>query len=70
MDLTIFESSTVSIACVSDTHNDDCSDLVPDADIFIHAGDLTDHGTLDEFKQAFDWIAALPHAVKIVVAGA
>ena len=30
---------------------------------------MTDDGTFEEFEQAFDWIAKLPHKVKVLVAG-
>jgi 3',5'-cyclic AMP phosphodiesterase CpdA len=65
----VFESSTLRIACISDTHNDNCREDVPPADIVIHAGDFTDDGTLGELQIAVDWISALPHKVKVVVAG-
>jgi predicted phosphodiesterase len=65
----IFASPVLQIVCISDTHNDDCRDSVPHGDIFIHAGDMTDNGTFEEFQKAYDWIASLPHKVKIVVAG-
>lgn len=66
----IFDSLTLRIACISDTHNDNCYDFVPQADILIHAGDLTDNGTIEELRDAYDWISALPHKVKVIVAGA
>ncbi|KAK6496959.1 hypothetical protein TWF481_001939 [Arthrobotrys musiformis] len=62
-------SSTIKVVCVSDTHNDDFSSKIPDGDIFIHAGDMTDFGTLEELQKAYNWIASLPHKTKIVVAG-
>jgi 3',5'-cyclic AMP phosphodiesterase CpdA len=65
----IFDSPSITVACISDTHNDDCRDHIPDADIFVHAGDMTDDGTLDELKAAYEWISALSHKVKVIVAG-
>ncbi|RVD87085.1 uncharacterized protein DFL_005332 [Arthrobotrys flagrans] len=62
-------ASTIKIVCVSDTHNDDCASKIPDGDIFIHAGDMTDFGTLEELQKAYNWIISLPHRTKIVVAG-
>ncbi|KAK6344645.1 hypothetical protein TWF718_006603 [Orbilia javanica] len=62
-------ASTIKIVCVSDTHNDDFASKVPDGDIFIHAGDMTNFGTLEELQKAYDLIASLPHKTKIVVAG-
>lgn len=42
---------------------------MPDGDVLIHAGDLLQHGSLDELAVAADWLASLPHRRKIVVAG-
>lgn len=67
--LPVFATNTLRIACVSDTHNDNPFALIPNGDIFIHAGDMTDHATVAEFTAVLDWISALPHTVKIVVAG-
>jgi hypothetical protein len=38
-------SNRVRIVCISDTHNDDLTGKVPDGDILLHAGDMTDNGT-------------------------
>jgi len=57
--------------CISDTHNDlpDRSGI-PDGDILLHAGDLTDFGDIDkELRPAVDWLCSLPHRLKIVIAG-
>jgi calcineurin-like phosphoesterase family protein len=59
----------VRIVCISDTHNDDCTASLPDGDILIHAGDMTDDGTIEELTAAYKWISALPHKTKIIVAG-
>jgi len=67
--LPLFKSSLLRIVCVSDTHNDDPHRSIPMGDIFVHAGDMTDDGTLPELQAAYDWIKSLPHKVKIVVAG-
>ena len=64
-----FPSSSLSIVCISDTHNDDCAKFIPDGDILVHAGDMTDDGTVEELQTAFDWICSLPHKVKVIVAG-
>jgi hypothetical protein len=57
----------VSVVCISDTHN--CQPSLPDGDILIHAGDLTQSGSLGELQEALAWLRAQPHPVKIVVAG-
>jgi predicted phosphodiesterase len=65
----VFESGLVTVVCTSDTHNDDCTQHMPLGDIFLHAGDFTDNGTLEELESAYAWISKLPHKLKIVVAG-
>lgn len=65
----IFDTNILRFVCVSDTHNDDCRDHIPDGDILLHAGDMTNSGSLEELQIAVDWIISLPHAVKVVVAG-
>jgi len=57
----------VSVVCVSDTHNS--QPRLPEGDVLIHAGDLTQSGSLRELQAAVAWLRAQPHPVKIVVAG-
>jgi 3',5'-cyclic AMP phosphodiesterase CpdA len=57
----------VSVVCVSDTHN--YQPRLPDGDILIHAGDLTQSGSAQELEAALAWLRAQPHAHKIVIAG-
>lgn len=56
------------IVCISDTHNQTPS--IPAGDILIHAGDLTNQGSLSELHRQINWLQSLSgfHA-KIVVAG-
>lgn len=60
-------SDPVTVVCVSVTHNVQAA--LPDGDILIHAGDLTQSGTPRELQGALDWLNAQPHPHKIVVAG-
>lgn len=57
------------LVAVADTHlfHDDL--VVPDGDVFVHAGDLCRGGKLYEVERAAAWIHALPHRHKIVVPG-
>ena len=55
------------IVCVSDTHN--TTPPLPKGDVLIHAGDLTNQGTLSELERAIEWISKAPYEVKIVIAG-
>lgn len=57
------------IVAVADTHLFHDQLVVPDGDVFIHAGDLCRHGDLAELRIAARWIASLPHRHKVIVAG-
>ena len=57
----------VRVVCISDTHNQ--TPKIGDGDILIHAGDLTQLGTVDEIQAQLDWLKILPHEHKIVIAG-
>ncbi|CAK7204400.1 hypothetical protein SEUCBS139899_007156 [Sporothrix eucalyptigena] len=57
----------VSIVCISDTHNG--RPQLPDGDVLIHAGDLTQSGTHTELASTVAWLRRQTHPVKIVVAG-
>jgi hypothetical protein len=59
----------VRIVAVADTHLFHAELVVPDGDVFVHAGDLCRGGDLDELREAADWIAGLPHRHKVIVAG-
>ncbi|KAI6083114.1 Metallo-dependent phosphatase [Hypoxylon rubiginosum] len=62
-----FSESAISVVCVSDTHNSQCS--LPDGDILIHAGDLTQSGSLEELQATVSWLKGQSHIIKIVIAG-
>lgn len=57
----------IRIVCISDTHN--ATPPVEEGDILLHAGDLSNGGTLLELQKQLDWIASLPHKHKVVVGG-
>jgi predicted phosphohydrolase len=58
------------IVAVADTHTFEADlGLIPDGDVFIHAGDLCRGGRLDELRVVASWLHSLPHRHKIVVAG-
>lgn len=60
-------ANPLSVVCISDTHNN--QPALPDGDILIHAGALTQSGSFKELLAAVAWLRSLPHATKIVVAG-
>lgn len=59
----------MKIVAISDTHGQHASLTVPQADMVIHAGDLSKRGTLSQVRDFLDWYAQLPHTYKVFVAG-
>lgn len=57
----------VKLVCISDTHNN--QPQLPDGDILLHAGDLTETGTFTELQNQIDWLKSQPHPHKVVIAG-
>ncbi|KAF8876847.1 Metallo-dependent phosphatase [Infundibulicybe gibba] len=53
--------------CLSDSHSRTFE--VPDGDVLLHGGDLTNTGTLAEFRKTIEWLCSLPHKRKIIIAG-
>lgn len=61
-------SSTVRLVCISDTHTWKPSHL-PAGDVLVHAGDLTNEGTMSEIQDQIDWLSSLPYEHKVVICG-
>lgn len=57
------------IVATSDTHEKHGGLIVPDGDVFIHAGDFTMFGEDDWVRSFNGWLGRLPHKYKIVIAG-
>ncbi len=57
----------IRVVCLSDTH--DHTIAVPDGDLLIHAGDLTNDGTVTDIQRQIDWLDSLPHTHKVFVCG-
>jgi predicted phosphohydrolase len=58
------------IVAVADTHTfQDDLRVIPDGDVFLHAGDLCRGGRLDELRPVAAWLRGLPHRHKLVIAG-
>lgn len=55
------------IAAVSDIHMS--KPALPDGDVLVVAGDLTNIGSPAEWREQCDWIADQMHPTKIVIAG-
>ena len=51
--------------CISDTHSRTFD--VPDGDVLLHSGDLTNTGTVEDFKKTMGWLYSLPHKIKMLV---
>jgi Icc-related predicted phosphoesterase len=65
---------TLRIICLSDTHGLHREVQVPDGDVLIHAGDVTNffqplEKSMEMLKGFNDWLGELPHRHKIVIAG-
>ena len=59
----------IRIVAMADTHLYHEGLVIPDGDILVHAGDMLQHGSLEELGRAADFLRALPHPTKIIVAG-
>lgn len=59
----------LTLVVTSDTHGAHDALVVPDGDVFIHAGDLSNMGDLAQIEEAAAWIRALPHDHKVVIPG-
>ncbi len=60
----------MTIACLSDTHSlHHRIPSIPDADILIHAGDISKYGDESQVVDFLHWFSALPHKHKIFIAG-
>ena len=59
----------VRVVVVSDTHNGHRMLDIPDGDIFIHCGDMTNRGSAPELADVNAWLEELPHLHKLVICG-
>lgn len=57
------------LVAMADTHGSHRQLDVPDGDVLVHAGDLTQRGTLAQLEDVADWLRSLPHRHKVVIAG-
>jgi 3',5'-cyclic AMP phosphodiesterase CpdA len=58
--------------CVSDTHGYTPSEAgfkLPAGDVLIHAGDLTNKGSMSELRRTMEWISKADFEIKLIVAG-
>jgi Icc-related predicted phosphoesterase len=60
----------MKLIAISDTHGKHKQiDRIPDGDVIIHAGDITNQGEIHVLDNFSEWFAALPHAHKIFISG-
>jgi hypothetical protein len=57
--------------CISDTHNASApsSFQLPRGDVLLHAGDLSNQGSISELRKTLQWIEDADFEAKIIVAG-
>lgn len=59
----------VKIVAIADTHGSHDRLVIPDGDLFIHAGDWTMMGSKKKIKAFLEWVNKLPHPHKVIIAG-
>lgn len=59
----------MKFVALSDTHNLHDYTHIPKGDVLLFGGDMCGHGTLDEVTRFGEFLAKLPFAHKIVIAG-
>ncbi|MCO5585464.1 hypothetical protein L7F22_039397 [Adiantum nelumboides] len=57
----------VRFIVISDTHS--TQPKVPDGDVLLHSGDLTDIGGTKAFEEQLAWLGTLPHRYKFIIGG-
>jgi Icc-related predicted phosphoesterase len=62
-------NNKIRILCISDTHTYTNDLKLPECDIFIHAGDFTRRGTLNEIKEFNNFLKTIKAKERIVIAG-
>ena len=61
------EEPPIRVVCISDTHTHTPS--LQAGDLLIHAGDLTNAGTVSEIQVQLDWLDAQPFTHVVAIAG-
>jgi len=62
-------NKVIRFVCASDTHGMTDNLKIPDGDVFIHAGDWSNVGEPEKVQKFNDFLASLPHPIKVVIAG-
>lgn len=64
----VAQANAIRVVCISDTHSKIPVE-VPDGDVLVHAGDLTDSGTPADIQSQIDWLNSLPHTHIVAISG-
>ncbi|KXJ92853.1 Metallo-dependent phosphatase-like protein [Microdochium bolleyi] len=67
MENTPTKTRRTRFVCISDTHNSTVK--LPRGDVLIHAGDLTNTGSINELSKQISWLSKQDFERKIVIAG-
>ena len=59
----------MEIVFISDTHGLHRELELPEGEVIIHGGDISDHGTKKEVVDFLDWLSKLDFPVKIFIGG-
>ena len=59
----------IRFVCISDTHGKHRKINLPDGDVLLHAGDITNVGEANQLEDFAEWLSDLPFKQKIVIAG-
>jgi Icc-related predicted phosphoesterase len=59
----------IKICCISDTHGMHNQVNMPSGDLLIFAGDLTNHGEIDQIRSFNKWLGTLDFEEKIIIPG-
>jgi hypothetical protein len=57
------EPGWTRFVCISDTHSHQFD--LPLGDVLLHSGDLTFGGDITRLERSVEWLADLPHPVKM-----
>jgi 3',5'-cyclic AMP phosphodiesterase CpdA len=67
------ESTLVKFLVISDTHGAQKHSAslakLPQADVVLHCGDLTENGTVKQVEEAIDWLGGIRAELKLCIAG-
>jgi Icc-related predicted phosphoesterase len=61
----------MKIVFISDTHglHDNIMQPIPDGDILVHCGDVSNYGSISQLTEFISWFIGLPHKHKVFIGG-